>query len=133
MKLTIENHNASLGTYISRLFTCYQTDDKELTKAVEWVNLTINAYKHKPATPENCRLLQAYIIDKYIVIYKRPWSFARNQLLMQCKDKIDTLQTGCQEPNTDIFEAVETLIQEAFWKKSKARYYEINQHGHETL
>lgn len=93
-ELTITNTSANLGTYISRLFTAYYTDDEVVLKAQAWINETIDRYKYKPATPMNCQVLQSYIREQMLAIRKRPWSKARNELLWQCKRKIDTLQTG---------------------------------------
>lgn len=86
-----------IGSHISLLFTGYYTDDQALLKARDWVNATIRNFKRRPATPENCRNLRDYIKEKMLEMYRRPWSKARNELLWQCVDRINTLNEAYEK------------------------------------
>ena len=94
MSRNIENSKASLGIYISRLFTPYYTSDQALIKARDWVNDTIDRFRHKPATAENCQLLKRYIEEQMGKMMERPQSEARFELIKQCLDRIKTLESG---------------------------------------
>lgn len=94
MQNFINNANGQLGTYISQLYTPYYTDDQKLIKARDWVNEAIRRFKNKPATPQNCQILKAYVQEKLFDMRKCPVSKAGNELIKRCEDIVRTLQTG---------------------------------------
>ena len=102
-----QNSQAQLGAYISRLFTPYYTDDTALLKSMTWVNETIDRFRRKPATYENCRLLKDYINVQMCKMLERPLSPARSELVRQCQGRIDTLEQ--MERQAELFNYVQEL------------------------
>ena len=94
MAREITNNQSPLGSHISRLFTPYYTSDTSILRSRDWVNETIDRFKHKPATVENCRLLKGYIEEQMNKMMERPQSEARYELVSQCLDKIKILESG---------------------------------------
>lgn len=94
MAREITNNQSPLGSYISRLFTPYYTSDQALLRSRDWVNETIDRFKHKPATAENCQLLKGYIEEQMNKMMERPQSEARCELINQCLNRIKTLESG---------------------------------------
>lgn len=104
-------YTSQIGAHISQLFTGYPTDDEALLKAKDWVNETIKRFRYKPATQQNCRVLMDYIREKWIEMYRRPWSIARNELMWQCMDRIDILKDAIDFVSEDdsLFQFVEAM------------------------
>lgn len=111
MAKEIRNNQAQLGAYISRLFTPYYTDDTALLKSMTWINETIDRFRRKPATYENCRLLKAYINEQMCKIQARPLSPARSELVRQCQGRIATLEQ--RERQAELFNYVQELGMES--------------------